>query len=404
MTDTIPADSSSSDNEDTSTTWESELELFSFEDYKNNKLKDVDPDMHFFNNICNNCKYYNDNDILFLNKPENMSIIHLNCRSLYANFEQLKEFLNNLDLKFGLIALSETWINANKFGNFELDAYQMFKQNREHKLGGGVALYVHKDYKVRLIDNMTMAIDHMFECVTVEIIFEKRKNIQVSCVYRAPGANIEPFIEHFEKIFAYSNHKDIFICGDLNIDLLKANSHKPTENYVDTMYSLSLYPLITRPTRITAHSATLIDNIYTNVLKDMQSGILINDISDHLPVFTLFAIEQTSKKNNCDTMIKNIRITSEHSINDLNQSLSDHNWNDVLGEQDVNNAYRNFVNTVRHLYNHHCPVITRKCTWKEKSSPWMTKGLLNACKKKNSLYKTCIRERTLESETKYKKI
>ena len=45
-------------------------------------------------------------------------------------------------------------------------------------------------------------------------------------------------------------------------------------------------PLINKQTRITAHSATLIDNKLTNNLGCKQfNGIVISDISDHLPVF-----------------------------------------------------------------------------------------------------------------------
>ena len=41
-------------------------------------------------------------------------------------------------------------------------------------------------------------------------------------------------------------------------------------------------PTITRPTRITSESATLIDNIYVsgNRLEYLRSGILVADISD----------------------------------------------------------------------------------------------------------------------------
>jgi len=54
------------------------------------------------------------------------------------------------------------------------------------------------------------------------------------------------------------------------------------------MYSNSLYPTLTRPTRITTHSATLIDNIFTNVIdRPVSSGLIITDISDHLPVFAI---------------------------------------------------------------------------------------------------------------------
>ena len=52
------------------------------------------------------------------------------------------------------------------------------------------------------------------------------------------------------------------------------------------MYSLGLYPLIDRPSRINNHSSTLIDNSYTNAKEyNNVSGILVNDITDHLPSF-----------------------------------------------------------------------------------------------------------------------
>lgn len=162
----------------------------------------------------------------------------------------------------------------------------MFNQNRNHRSGGGVALYVRKELNVKLVNSLTMAVNNVFECVTVEIIMDKRKNMLISCIYKAPGADMEVFIEHMEKMFRNYNHKDIHICGDFNIDLLKAKSHRPTGKFVDTMYSLSLYPVIIRPTRITAHCATLIDNIFTNNLNTtISSGLLVNDITDHLPIF-----------------------------------------------------------------------------------------------------------------------
>ena len=52
--------------------------------------------------------------------------------------------------------------------------------------------------------------------------------------------------------------------------------------------SLTYVHLFTRPTRVTADSATLIDNIFTNNINDFShstQGILVKDISDHYPVF-----------------------------------------------------------------------------------------------------------------------
>ena len=46
-----------------------------------------------------------------------------------------------------------------------------------------------------------------------------------------------------------------------------------------------MLPCITRPTRITKTTATLMDNIFmSNTLHtNFQSGIIITDLSDHLP-------------------------------------------------------------------------------------------------------------------------
>ena len=50
------------------------------------------------------------------------------------------------------------------------------------------------------------------------------------------------------------------------------------------------FPLITHPTRITAHVASLIDNIFTNdPLSYSVNGLFLNDLSDHLPIFALFS-------------------------------------------------------------------------------------------------------------------
>ena len=55
-------------------------------------------------------------------------------------------------------------------------------------------------------------------------------------------------------------------------------------------------PVITQPTRITLNTATLIDNFFTNrISKIIDSAIIVEDISDHLPIMTW--IEITPKLN-----------------------------------------------------------------------------------------------------------
>ena len=63
---------------------------------------------------------------------------------------------------------------------------------------------------------------------------------------------------------------------------------KCVTDYVDMLHSLSCKLLVDKPTRITKHSNTLIDHIYTNDVKSsIVSGIIIDDLSDHLPIFAI---------------------------------------------------------------------------------------------------------------------
>ena len=85
--------------------------------------------------------------------------------------------------------------------------------------------------------------------------------------------------------------------------------------------------MITRPTRITSHCATLIDNIYVNYAANTyDSGILINDITDHLPFFSFLGLNvekelQKPKLRRC--------VTAEGLLKFKSQ-LSNVNWDEVL--------------------------------------------------------------------------
>lgn len=195
-----------------------------------------------------------------------------------------------------------------------------------------------------------------------------------------------------EGTFSKKGNKAVFICGDFNIDLLNPNHHKTTGEFINTMYSTSLFPEITRLSRITSHCATLIDNIFSNDIDNrIISGLLINDISDHLPVFTVF--ESIDRKNKQVKQTEYGRVRSNKSINALKNDLMAQNWDMIYQERDIDNAYETFLETFKSLYDKHCPIKEYNRKLKYTNCPWITKGLHNACKKKNTLYRDFLRKR-----------
>ena len=84
--------------------------------------------------------------------------------------------------------------------------------------------------------------------------------------------------------------KSIFLLGDFNVNLLNYNEHKQTNEFLDSLASKSFISLILQPTRITSHSNTFIDNIFSNVIDpDIISVNLTATISDHLPQFSVIS-------------------------------------------------------------------------------------------------------------------
>ena len=117
-----------------------------------------------------------------------------------------------------------------------------------------------------------------------------------------------------------------FLLGDFNIDLLKYEISDSVNNFIDTVSSNFLLPLIFLPTRV-SKTSTLIDNIFSNStsLEETESGNVTSTFSDHLPQFIFlpdfFSKNPVTKSNILRRDWK--KFESSKFISDFNQI----NWN-----------------------------------------------------------------------------
>ena len=83
------------------------------------------------------------------------------------------------------------------------------------------------------------------------------------------------------------------------MDLSKHESHSVTAQFIESLFAFSFFPMIIKPTRTTARSATLIDNIFTsNATTSLKNGLIKSDISDHLPIFSIAFADYLRKDSN----------------------------------------------------------------------------------------------------------
>ena len=76
--------------------------------------------------------------------------------------------------------------------------------------------------------------------------------------------------------------------GNFNIDLLQYDSHSYINDFVNSMISHSFLLYILQPSRVTDHSATIIDNILSNITDfETLSGNITALVADHFAQFLL---------------------------------------------------------------------------------------------------------------------
>ena len=361
-------------------------------------------------------KYIDQSDLSDFFKPPSISntysfkLIHINCRSLKAHFDELEHLILDSEVKYSIIALTETWLTEDNKNIFHLPGYSFISKCRDGKRAGGVGIYVHDDFNFVLRDNLSIS-NSCVESLFVDLTLKQEcyfRSFTVGCMYRPPNGNMQQFKDHLTYVLPFldfKKNKISCITGDLNIDLLNNNANAISNECMNLLLSHSFVPLINKPTRVTNSSATLIDNIFVNNLHcTFKSGIVYNDISDHFPIITQFDFSY-SRKNN--TKEQKNRCFSSSNIAKFFTYLESTDWDSLLLEQnepcDVNILYSKFFEIYSRLFSHAFPISNQKPNRKKNPrTEWITPGLIRSCMVKSKLYKKYKQNPTIITESIYK--
>ena len=278
--------------------------------------------------------------------------------------------------------------------NIELTNYSIAHCPTEASKGGSL-LYISKKHDYRNRKGLDIYKAKELESTFVEVLNPKGKNIVVGCIYKHPKMDITEFTEYYmnkilEKL-SFEN-KNVILLGDFNIDLMHYDSDNNTCNFLDTIMSNSLLPLILRPTRITTHSKTLIDNIFTNIVEnEVISGNITCSISDHLSQFAIFKIQIGNKKKKTTESPK--RDFSKFNRDNFILDILEVDWIGQLEttKNDANHSMKKLLAITNSLLDRHAPYKKNsKKKTQTRTKPWLTKGILKSILNKHKLYKKYI--------------
>ena len=226
-------------------------------------LTEMDPDIQFYSNSQYThgakCDYYLEDQFIskVVEKKQcnQLSFFHLNVKSIPKHFDELEMYINSLKLEFTIIALTETWLDESKQDLYNIPKYNCINRFRKQRRGGGVSLYIRNDIKYMSRPDLEY-FDGEMESLFIEIdknVFNLASNVVVGVIYRMPNTCMEIFNDRMSDIMniVQRERKLCYFLGDLNVDLLKYESHQSTAAFLDTLYSYNVFPLITKPTRVT---------------------------------------------------------------------------------------------------------------------------------------------------------
>ena len=167
-----------------------------------------------------------------------------------------------------VIAVSETRITkkTSLTININLKNYAT-ESTPTGSLARGMILYIASHLSYKPCFDLNICKTSKLESPFVEIINPQKSNIVIGCVYKHPNMDVLDFKNNYlYQIFEIlsKEQKQVFLLGDFNINLLNYKDHQPTNDFLYLLACNSFIPYILYPPRITSHSKTLNDNIFSN--------------------------------------------------------------------------------------------------------------------------------------------
>lgn len=379
------------------------------------------------------CKYKEQKHVQTATQSQ-LKVFSMNIRSLTKQISHLREEITQYS-KYDILCLNETNCVFDKLPNgindVVLDGFhEPFLQDpiRKSGRGGGLAIYVHK----RVVDFDKIECFNPnpdptntsgeFQFIKIHQCKGFNRTKVIANIYRSPSRQVESFNLLLESILPKLDRhssKHIILAGDFNVDLIKHDSNSSYQNLIDIMSNYGFIQLVSRPTRVTDHSASLIDHLYTNNQEDTIScNVLTTAVSDHLAIVTTINLDNTSSSpyrlantrnnNHTDPAQSEFRVYNEANNLKFNELISEEDWDSVLSEGlDAQQQFNKFNETYTKHYNTAFPLKSKRIRRQNERvnpKPWMLEWLEEAIARRDMFYHVYIKAPTDTNFRTYKKM
>lgn len=316
-------------------------------------------------------------------------LCHINIRSLSdVKFLALQTSVMKV---FDIIALSETWLpddteNENddetdlpdpEAEKFRVDGFHdIIKLSRPDRGGGGVAVYIRETINYKRLYDLE---DASVEALWLEIKLRPKSFILGVC-YRPPNSGVI-FWENFQEVVdrvKLLDVKSILIVGDLNADPNAA--HGPHLQHFTQVNVMSA--LIDKPTRVTANTATILDQVLTNDVSLVKSTWLEPPVStnDHATVCVSLNTQVCTRGN----FKRNVWLFDRGDYAGFREALLEAPFDECFQSDDIDNICRDwtklFLQTARRFVPNYLVTV------RPRDKPWYSNVLRRLKRKVTRAY------------------
>lgn len=319
-------------------------------------------DSYLVENVSDLCNFASEPNI-------SMRVIAQNIRSVNKNFDDLSVFLQRCNLEFDLIVLTECWLET--CSNIpQIDDYISFQTSKHLNQNSGVITYIRSN-----INDVLVYEPYLSDADSL-VVKVGNKHVFI-CIYRSPSfASCTKFFESLDNLLTkFKNFPNIYIIGDINIDISDGNNDTRSDEYLDLLASHGLLPSHTLHTR----GSSCLDHYFVKSKIKVKTVICNSAITDHSSVHLSIPISQ-------DSVRKEVKLTyTKINYEQACHLLSESNWDDYFVIRDPNLATEVLINKITQAMSDATQTYVTPCR-KIIKQPWVTPGLLRCMRFRDTLH------------------
>ncbi len=334
--------------------------------------------------------------LINIRKTRGFKMAMLNIASLPKHLDEISLILH--DKKIDILALNETRLDFSISDELvSVEGYDLIRADRNRN-GGGVCMYVRCNINYQKRPDL---VPNDLEAVSLEVQqANTSQSFIISTIYRPPNSKIENLLKIERLIQLVDNeNKEIYILGDLNINLLLQNV-SIVKKLQEIMELYQLTQIINDPTRLTEFTKSLLDVCITSSPeKIVSSGVIHLGISDHSLIYAIRKLNHVPK-----TRARNLieyRNFKNFSPENFLSDLYIMPWCEIDDKQNIDEMWQCWKSLFVQVLDKHAPLKTKRVR-KRGSAPWINRVVRSKLFERDSLKRKAIKTNEKSDWNKYK--